>query len=359
MRYVLISWLFLGLLFSGNPLAATSYSRVADQIQHKMESILYTFKPSIQSHYAIRMYRLTGKEKYFYPILFNQLIASLQYQRIFKQLKGDKTVTEEMNLEFPEQFVVMDKWEKRAYILKHFPKIKKELQLLYLLSTASQLNLLESSLYPNSKEAIQYLKINREALKRFLLHPTFIKYASPNMANEVYYLEAMKIIDIRQDYQKAFQSVFNASNDPSLTDDEYTEKIYGMTHIIIAASHYYQRKVSKKEFDWIYRYFDRHMDEMLSRLKYDVIIEVGLCYLLADQLTNEAAVLRIKSYVLNKFDPKTNLISEPWDRGDFERSEHRNVLTLLFLKWTQPLHPGPDLLNSKQYQYLMEPQSPL
>jgi hypothetical protein len=347
------------LILSVNQKVFSSILTIADNIQNKIESNLYHFKPYIQSHYAIRMFRLTGNQKYLYPIIFNQLAAKIQYENLNRKIKWNHNLDLGFKMDLDENFDAMNKWEKRKYIINHFPEIELKLQMLYILTIASDLNLMNSTLYPNSNHVIEQLKKDSMQLKRFLLNPILIKYASPNIAFHVYALRNLKIIDITNDYQEAFQKVFEEKMARQLTDAEYTEKIYGMTHIIFAASSYYQHKVPREDFNWIYDYFDSHIDDIISRLKYDIIIEVGICYLLADNITNRQPIDKIRQYIKQRYDPITNVINEPWDRGRIEKAEHRNVLTILFLKWNNNLHPGPDLLNSEPFKVIMKPRDPL
>jgi hypothetical protein len=329
-------------------LLASSSIDVADSIEKKFDSNMFKMKAIHQSHYAVRMYRLSGNKDYLQPIINFQFIESIQLSNLLNQIKTTPLYFNAKRVFWPKNYTDLPKEKKRQLLLEQSPGIENYLRVLQILDHAHQLNLLYSQLYPHSTEAIKLITDALPALRAFLLNPEGIKIASAQFVNYVYLLKRLGLLDIEKEYLQAFQNVFMNIGDEIDTDEPFTDKIYGMTHIILSESAYYQQEVSYEKLKWIYAYFDAHIDAILARTKTDVIAEVGICYFLADKTADESIINKIKLYMIKEFDPVSQQMPSYEGKNDIDRSEHRNVLSLMFLRWSKKLYPGPDLSNSKE-----------
>ncbi|MBA2657007.1 MAG: DUF3541 domain-containing protein [Tatlockia sp.] len=332
---------------------------VANKIQNKFDRNLYKMRPINQSHYAIRLYRITGKKDYLSPIVAYQFIESYQLEYL---LKKRPYFLEKFNAKFihlPLNYESFTKEEKRKLLLAKFPGITNALKMLIILDHAHQVGILSSHLYSKAPIALNYIRKNIPFLRYFLLDSTVIKASSAQVANFIYLLERLNLIDLRKEFIKRFQSLFPETNDKTLSDKVFEDKIYGMTHIIFAASAYYQHELSPQEFSWIYNYFVKNIDRILSKTKPDVIAEVGLTFYLLHKATHSSALSKIKIHLAKQFDSEMQMISDRTGLDDLNQAEHRNVLTIMLFKWPSTLHSGPNLENSEYLLSNLEAIHPL
>ncbi|MBA2709361.1 MAG: DUF3541 domain-containing protein [Tatlockia sp.] len=357
-RFLKCILIFMLCLFGQFLLAETS--TIGDKIQKNFDENLYKLKPIYQSHYAVRLYRITGKKEYFYPIISFQFIESLQLKFLLK--KTHITPIEKFNsrlIHLPQNYDQIVKNIKRELLLAQFPGINNALQILLILDHAQQLNLLKSPLYPHADKAIDYISKNIKPLSTFLLDPTVIKTSSAQVVNFIYLLNRLQIIDLRQEYIKHFKIIFSDKEDKLLHDRDFEDKIYGMTHIIFAASDYYQKQLPYEEFKWIYLYFDKNVNRILKKTKPDVIAEVGLNFCLLNKAKHSAALNKIRNFLKKQFDPAQQMLPGEPGLDDLNRAEHRNVLTIMLFKWPSLLHSGPNLENIEDLLNTLEPIQPL
>lgn len=96
------------------------------------------------------------------------------------------------------------------------------------------------------------------------------------LANQVYWLRQLGEQDVVEPFIQAFRDTYPDQRDCELNDQQYGNKLYGMTHIIFADSEYYQHPVSQQQHQWIYDYFRANIDTILLRAKPDIVAEVGI-----------------------------------------------------------------------------------
>ncbi len=353
-KLILILCLFSKLLLAGT-------ATIGDKIQKKFDENLFKMKPINQSHYAVRLYRITGKKEYLYPIISFQFIESMQLEQLLKQRRTSQIGRFNSKLiHLPLNYEQIPKTQKRELLLTQFPGIENALKILLILDHAQQLNVLTSPLYPHAKKAIKHIKKNILPLSAFLLDSTVIKASSAQVVNFIYLLNRLKLTDLRNEYIERFKIVFSDYEDTQLSDRMFEDKIYGMTHIIFAASDYYQKRLPYEEFQWIYLYFDKNIDRILQKTKPDVIAEVGLNFcLLKNKAKHSAALNKIRIYLKEQFDPAKQMLNGIPELDDLDRAEHRNVLTIMLFKWPSLLHSGPDLENFKSLLSTLKPIQPL
>ncbi len=188
------------------------------------------------------------------------------------------------------------------------------------------------------EKACEYLR--RVDFKSFLLDPDVISAYAPQATNAVFWLKQLEVVDLEEEYTRAFQAILMTQDDEKSEHFDYQNKLYGLTHFIIADSHYYQRLVPEQKYRWILDYFDTNIAQIVSWSKPDVIAEIGLCFRLCG--LHEHRVVRIvKDHIAQTFDDAQGIIPSSAPEGDFESSEHRNAVAyLLFFPWDR-LWEGP------------------
>ncbi|KTD33532.1 hypothetical protein Lnau_2283 [Legionella nautarum] len=355
-----ISKFVLGLLICllSQSLAASSID-IADKVQKNFDNNLFKLKPIIQSHYAVRLYRITGRKDYLYPIISFQFVESIQLQQLLEKATRFSSINFNKTISLPLDSENNSRAKKRKALLAQLPEISNTLKILLILDHAQQFNTLNSALFPNTQTALAHIKKNLHSLAAFLLNPLVIKISAAQVANFVYLLHRLDLIDLRKQYIDRFQTVFANHKDSMLTDKMFEDKIYGMTHIIIAASNYYQKKLAYAQFAWIYQYFEQHIDEILARTKADVIAEVGLSFCLIEHTNYSSSLNKIKQFLKDKFNSKQQIIPNKSGSHDLNLAEHRNILAIMLFKWPSVLYPGPDLAAATDFLSTLQQKQPL
>lgn len=334
-----IAALFLIVAYDA-PLSAAQRSAtdVAAQIKSTFDSRLSELQPETQYHYALRMYRVTGDSIYIPPIA--GMIPTIR-----KQMRDDlDSLSNSTYLTLRRVMLLKDLGENnrksraRNELFRSRGNLIVDLAILsncYKLMDHSSRDVVNDSLL---SRAVAYLKsVDFTVLAS---DSRIVSDYSAQAANAIYYLYFLGIADLREEYLILFRRVFPDIVDRRLSGLEFNDKIYGLTHLILAASQYYQQPVDSHEFDWILRYFESRSRRILSNTKPDIIAEVGICYLLAGEKDN-SMVRACREAILKQFDSRTHLIPSPSGDKNLETGEHRNVLAYILFAWPKNLRAGP------------------
>ncbi|OEF23497.1 DUF3541 domain-containing protein [Vibrio rumoiensis] len=320
-------------------LQATRYQEDAELIKKTFEEQLYTLNAETAGHYGLRMYRQTLNPKYSAAVwsdmarvasTLNNIAATVHTKEQAKKYGEDKLET------------YKEKNKPRSQLRYQVTKDKPEYLFLGidLLSTMARAN--EYGLKHQDDSHLRGL-LGQFDFKPYATDPDMIRAWAAQLANQVYWLRQLGEQDVVDDFVAVLQKTYPDSKDKELSDQQFSNKIYGLTHLIFAASEYYQHPVDPKEFAWIYTYFDKNIDQILTRTKNDVIAEVGISYLLAGKL-NSSTLADTQATIAHAIDMDKNMI--PSTDGDYElqKGEHRNVLAIMLLHW-QGVHNAPTVNN--------------
>ena len=309
---------------------------IAEKIKAKYDAVLSGLDQDTQRHYAQRMYRQTGDTNYIAPI-------RVQFKLELRQLQNDlDSINDDKYLEKRIEYLLEDfnrdgrKGKARYWLFKRSGSMIFDLNLLYIANNLHDAGI-ETS--PNNKvyqRTLEHLK--NIAFEKFLLDEEVIEKYGAQAVNYIYYLYDLNLTDIRDDYRIAFQKFYNDKCE--LDRYQFRDKIYGMTHFIFAASDYYQKTLNADQFDWIFDFINNNINRILDDATADIIAEVGLCYLLADQ-NNHPIVALCQNSVMQKFDEKQSMVLSPSGDNNPESGEHRNILAYMLLNWTDSLYQGP------------------
>jgi hypothetical protein len=315
--------------------------------QNEADIILNTFlrnfsrmNPETRGHFALRMYRVTGDESYIGPV------------RSYAEITAEKLSFHAQNLGTPGHAEAMtedllkpgrkknSKSSKRTEALKNQGTTVFARRLLFLAYELKCFGLHDGPYLGDFERVIRYLK--SVPFENFLMDENVIRYNASRATSAVYYLKYLGIGDHEVAYARRFREIFMGIPDESLNEIEYLNKIYGMTHFIIAGSGFYQNHVDRKKYAWILDYFADNFETITARLKLDVIAEVGLSFKLAKQ-KNHIAVAMSKDRILTHFERKHGLVIVPGLSRNLDKMEHRNIVSYLLLVDFDKLYPGPDL----------------
>ncbi|NER32966.1 MAG: DUF3541 domain-containing protein [Oscillatoria sp. SIO1A7] len=354
MSSLLAVLLTIVLFFASSPQAIAapvpgwySESEVATKIQERFESEFDRLPRAEQKHYALRLYRITGDESYLQPVIADILatawFASEDLQRAaepgYAQYRQGQ-VLQRSHPHSPRDFLRQD-------LMRRAGTIAFDRHLLYEVNKINEYGLLGTPGFENTDKALDYLR--QVDWAAFMLDPEVIQGFSAKLINDIYYLVDLDIIDLREAYTRAFQGAFPP--DDQLTAKEFEAKTYGLTHVILSDSRYFQKMVDPVEFSWVFEWFEKNSDRILRESKPDVLAEVALSYLLANQ-GDRQLVAGIRQALVWAFNDKAQMIPSTACRVDLRTGEHRNLMALMIFKWENKLYPGPQLLEFDPYRRL-------
>lgn len=319
----------------------TPAQTVVEGIRGNYESGLDTLPLSLQRHYAQRIYRVTGDETFipyqkrhavYLVESFKRDVDGISSQPDYVLMR-DRQITEKRTLRTERQ-------RQRALLFNRYPGMLFNTDLVFRLVQLDYYGLLNDL----PADQVNLLKHNlKDAdFKSFLLDEAAIRHYAAQAANQVWFLYQLGIIDLRQDFERRFQEVYPLSEDHLLSRSEFHNKIYGLTHIVIAASRYYQDELPQDAFAWITDYFIDQLPPLLEITTEDILAEVGISLALTGQL-DHPAVEQIRERLISAYDPISRMIPSPTGGTDFAQGEHRNVLAVMLLIWPEQLFQGPRL----------------
>ncbi|MGQ4879252.1 DUF3541 domain-containing protein [Billgrantia sp. LNSP4103-1] len=333
---VLLLWLTGCAVESVRP--AHDDSAAGQTIQAVYEAAFTELPRDKQRHYAQRLYRISGEAHYLGPIKAHGRRLLLQLERDIDGLKEPGYAAAralEVIAHYPRRTA---KQRARQAMLAEWGEMAFARQLLFRLVQLEYYGLLEA--LPDHERALDYLA--GLAWQRFLTDPGVMRLYAAQVANQAWFLQQLGVADLRQEVREAFLDTFPADSVAALGDADYRNRLYGMTHMVIADSRYYQRWVESERHAWILEAFSSELERILDEATADIQAEVALSFLLAGH-ENHPVVTRIRRRLVEAIDPDTGIIPSAEGETDLARGEHRNVLAVMVLTWPGRLYAGPDL----------------
>lgn len=328
--------IFLILFFS-----AVCHADMADSVLENYKANLYKLPLVKQEHFSIRMYRITGDKEHLNSVIDYVYFLSQKYQYLFSSFDQPELILKKSNnLLLDANKNPSQKYKLRIKKISQYGDLFFYLYLLEITNKIFSYHLENTSLFPQTNTVIDILKTQITRLEAFILNEENIKIYGAELVNYVYYLHDLHIIDLRKSYTKLFQQTFPDYRDSQLSELEYEAKIYGMTHFITAASHYYQNSVSDEDFLWVSEYFEHNIQQIMERTENDVIAEVGVCLLLLNK-KDSPTIKKIRDHLKTAYNMQHQMIPTRTSSVDFIFGEHRNILTVMLFKWPEKLMGGP------------------
>ena len=313
---------------AATPPSTQDFIAGSEQIKATYQQHLLSLPPFKLGHYAIRMYRQTGDSSYQTGIWVDTARVASNLNRIANELYSPLLIDQaSKNIDKRYQNSDPVKESLRKKTLQQYPEyIELAVNLIGSMARADELGL--KHIQDDKLRAL----LNHYDFKNYATDPDMIKAWAAQLSNQVYWLKQLGVQDIVGEYTSAFKKTYPDHLDAQLTDQQYANKIYGLTHIIIAASGYYQHSINEKDYQWVYDYFRSNIDTIIARTKEDVIAESGIVFLLAG-LNDDPALIKTQRHILNSIDPKHNMVLSTTGSADISKGEHRNVLSAILLNW--------------------------
>lgn len=320
----------LGLVLIPTVWATSSYEDSANTIKQTYETQLFTLPAYTAGHYGLRMYRQTLDDKYAAAIWSDMARVASRLNRFAAEVHTPKQIT----LHSEKRVAgYIDETGERSQ--RRYAATRKMPEYLYLgvdlLGSMARAN--EYGLKHIEDDKLRQI-IRRYDFKKFATNQEMIKAWAAQLANQVFWLRQLGEQDVVDEFIHTFRETYPDHQDGTLSDQQFGNKLYGLTHIIFADSGYYQRQISEQHYQWIYDYFRNNIDTILHRAKEDIIAEVGISFLLAG-LEDDPVVEKTRKAIQESINHDQGMI--PSVSGDFDLAygEHRNVLAIMLLDWQQ------------------------
>ena len=341
-RSVYVVFLLLWLVSAcSQPLQSTQPAEVVSAIREHYEDRMHELPLSLQRHYAQRLYRMTGDEVFlpYNEYYAHQLITTLR--RDLDNLADDPDY-----LLYRDQALLKARplrtlrQQQRFELLQAHPGMTFTTSLVFRMIQLDYYGLLEHALDGRAEQAFDLL--TPMPFDAFVLSEEAIRHYAAQAANLVWFLQQLGVTDLREPFIARFQSIYPPDQDDFLSPQEFHNKIYGMTHIVIAASRYYQDSLPSDTFPWITDYFIEQLPKLLETATEDILAEVGISLALTGHV-DHPAIDQLRQALVAAYDRDARMIPSPQGSTDFARGEHRNVLAVMLLSWPENLHPGPSI----------------
>ncbi len=313
-------------------LQADVEQKVAMTIKQNFESHLFQLPPRIQGHYGIRLFRMTGEEKYLPSALYDYYVIVDRLHRTSYRLNHPGYVMNKSKALTDAMSHGKRGKARRKALKKHPEFIFYADELLRYLSRMNEFGVEIPPLFMNKLKSYDFLP--------GLTDKTMIRAWAAQLANYVYWLKELGIADYRDEYKHAFTKAYKDVDDDSLTNWHFRNKLYGLTHFVFAASNYYQQYVSEEELGWVLDYFRANQSRIFEVASADIIAEIGISFELMQQ-GDDPMVAKTKQKLVDAFDWQAGMIPSVSGKIDYATGEHRNVLAYMLFTWPEKLHRGP------------------
>ena len=299
---------------------AAAYRGIAQAIKANYDQQLDRLTGYKASHYAARIYRISGDSVH---LNYNLRDLELMTGRVEKLLQ-----------------VAQQRWSSspRAKLRRESLAIAPDF--LYYLNSLGILR--RAAEYRVCAPQFEQLKAHvlSHDYTHYFSNPLMIQAWAAQLANVAGWVKLLGGDDYSDEFTHAMQQVYPHGQDHLLGVQQYQNKLYGLTHIILANSEYYQRTIKRSDFAWIFDYFDDHIDTIVARASVDVIAEVGIAYLLAEEF-DHPALEKTKRSIAQQYDATYQMIPSHTGEFNIASGSHRNILSIMLLSSPRKLYPGP------------------
>lgn len=326
-----------------------TFKQDADLIRSTYEMNLYTLPAFTSGHYGLRMYRQTLDKKYAAAIWSDMARITSQLNMFVNEVYTPAQV-QQYSAKRIDKYLINP--NERGMLRYQATKTMPEYIYIGVGLLGSMARANEYGLKHRADEKLREI-IRRYDFSKYVTDENMIKAWAAQLANQVFWLRQLGEQDVVKEFITTFRKVYPDNEDASLSKQQYGNKLYGLTHIIFAASEYYQYQINEQDYQWVYDYYRHNIDTIIARAKEDVIAEVGISFLLAG-LDDDPVVLKTRKVIQAALNHQHGLIPSVKGEMDLEMGEHRNVLAIMLLDWkgvnaAPKATKQPIIFNAKPY----------
>ncbi len=317
----------------------SKYTKIADKIVETYEDNLVFLRPKFQWHYLVRKWRIDNDHLYIQPILASYQLLSLRGFDYVVNIANRKYVEEEGKRK-------LSKWSgKTERMVARRELYMGDPQQLYYFQVIKYMFYLKTFYLHEHPKVKPFFDVALQELKKidfakWLFSPEMLKDNPSGVSNYTFYLQFLRTHDYEDRLIDAIRDYW--ANKKDFKGLLFENKIYGHTHLILAASYYYQRTLDGEKFEWVLKFFEENFERILQERNADLIAEVGLVFRLCGKGDHEI-VKKCQDYLIEVFDEDRGLIPKEGAKSTLERLEHRNILAIMLLSDWDKLNLGPNL----------------
>ena len=190
---------------------------IGDEIRDNYESSLSELPLSERQHFSLRMYRITGNDKYLPAIRADAIRDARSLSEDIDQLTDPAyrlMQAARIVQRYPDD---TEKSRQRKALLAKSGELAFAKSLLYDVYQAEDLGLSGQPPLYDITPALEYLR--QVDWAEFWLAPETLRIYAAQSANQIYYLHHLGIIDLRTQLEQAFRAVFPDASDDQLSAD--------------------------------------------------------------------------------------------------------------------------------------------
>lgn len=322
----------------------TDHNKQANIITHALESQVCYMRARRQAHFAERMYRITGSDKYKQPIANFMGMRVLKFQQQ-SQFLGNMQWIRDYGIKKTKWLasVSSSKLSNRWDHYRKFPELKYYQELAYTLVKFSEYEMqeqLESQEFKKSIDLLTTVDWENTALNEQLLQSDPVQ-----TINLIFWLRNLNIADLTQETTNILLEIYPTSKTQEPNTLASHNQFYSYTHLAIADSGYYQHFLEYPKYGWLVEFIQDMSENVINDGNVDLISEFGVILKLLK--ADEKLVDQFTSHIAQAIDKKRGLVTEVNDKES--RVEHANVLAIMLLKDWDKLHKGPKIeINIEQ-----------
>jgi len=322
-------------------------SAIADDILSHYKKNYYLLNSYEQGHFSLRLYRQTLSPQYENGISIDLYRLANKLNRFANEINSPEKI-----YLYSQKDLARYKNKKDIRSQYRYEATKNTPEYFYLglnlIRTMARID--EYGLKDIHDSKLRSI-LNNYDFKRFVTDKNMIRAWAAQLANQVYWLKQLGEKNYIPDFINTFRKTYPDNKDKNLTRQQYENKLYGLTHIILADSMYYQKSISEANHQWIFNYFRSNIDTIVLRAKADILAEVGISFMLAGQ-QNDPAVIKIKQAIIKKYNEKEHMILSINGDNNIKTGEHRNILTVMLMNWPSQNTVAPFDRRSKLFSHL-------
>ena len=230
-----------------------TFKQDADLIRSTYEMNLYTLPAFTSGHYGLRMYRQTLDKKYSAAIWSDMARITSQLTMFVNEVYTPEQV-QQYSAKRIDKYLINP--NERGMLRYQATKTMPEYIYIGVGLLGSMARANEYGLKHRADEKLREI-IRRYDFSKYVTDENMIKAWAAQLANQVFWLRQLGEQDVVEEFITTFRKVYPDNKDASLSKQQYGNKLYGLTHIIFAASEYYQYQINEQDYQWVYDYY-RH-----------------------------------------------------------------------------------------------------
>lgn len=324
------------------------YTETSHKLQQLYIDAFFDLSAVKRLHFIERLYSITGDKRYIDSIA--ELFLLLKTKRIEEDIMRVRNKKLHKPIDPLPSYVKRNtRRKKREALYKKHPTLFFYNGLLWDLFTLQKHRLEKTHFQKEFRFLLSHVRA--AGLKSLYIQDEVIRIDSSFAVESIYYLYSLRVVDLRKDFANFFARYY-IDNDHSLKrrvpDDEFISLVYSLTHSVIAASNYYDHFVIGH--NWILKFFEKNVDEIIERCNLDQIAEVALAFRLCQREKEYSAVykrFRETAVHLTELDGMK-------DTQFLYRKEHSSSIVMMLCDPWKRFKRSPDLSKHPAFGYLVK-----